>query len=136
MLLTNAWPREVRDVAKQQARTEDFVSRLAAAVNPHYHVAAGGSEYYRMPPYVNAEGLQSHFISVAPYDEPPKGKYLFGLTVKPAHEEAPTTVGNPIENPYAGLAVEQESVHKLEGRASTNFTIRRETDSSEAVVFF
>ena len=89
------------------------MSRLAAALNPHYHVAAGGKEFYRMPAYINSEGLQSHFISVAPYDEPPKGKYLFGLTVKPGQEEAPTTVGNPIDNPYAGLTAAHESAHKL-----------------------
>jgi hypothetical protein len=56
-----------------------------------------------MPPYINSEGFQTHFISIAPFEEPPKGKYLFGLTVKPGQEEAPSTVSNPIENPYAAL---------------------------------
>jgi hypothetical protein len=59
------------------------VSKLASSINPHYHIAAGGNDFYRMPSYINADGFQTHFISVAPFDEIPKGKYLFGLTVKP-----------------------------------------------------
>lgn len=63
-----------------------------------------------MPPYVNAEGFHTHFISIAPYDDPPKGKYLFGLTVKPAQEETPSTTVTSIENPYAGLSARAATV--------------------------
>ena len=72
-------------------KSEDFLGKLVNDINPHYHVAAGGSEFYRMPPYINAEGFLTHFLTIAPFDDPPKGKYLFGLTVKPGQEETPST---------------------------------------------
>lgn len=95
ILLTNAWSKEAKEISKQSnPKTEDYIGRLAYALNPHYHLAAGGNEFYRMQPYLNSDGLLGHFISVAPYEEPPKGKYLFGLTITPAQEEIPTTVTN------------------------------------------
>jgi hypothetical protein len=97
ILLTNEWPKEIKDISKKEgAITADYVSRLAAVINPHYHIAASGNGFYRMPPYINSEGFLTHFISVAPFEENPKDKYLFGLTVKPGQEEIPTTTNNAI----------------------------------------
>ena len=43
------------------------MSKLVYSINPHYHIAAGGNGFYRMPPYINSEGFLTHFISVAPF---------------------------------------------------------------------
>ncbi len=59
-----------------------YVSTLVSTINPHYHLAAGSKSFYRMPPYINGLGYQSHFISVAPFEEVPKDKYLFALSIK------------------------------------------------------
>ena len=81
--MTNDWSLEIQAFSKKQNIIGTaYVSTLASAINPHYHLAAGGKGFYRMPPYVNGLGYQTHFISVAPFEEVPKDKYLFALTIK------------------------------------------------------
>jgi hypothetical protein len=72
---------------------------------------------------------------VAPFEEPPKGKYLFGLTTTPAQEETPTTSTHFIENPYKSVTSNEEGKRE-EGKVPTNFTVRSDKDNSETVVFF
>ena len=69
ILLTNRWASQIKIIAdKPNAKSSDYVSLLASALNPHYHLAAGGDSFYRMSPYANSNQCLTHFISVAPYE--------------------------------------------------------------------
>ena len=61
-----------------------------------------------MSPYANQNHLLTHFISVAPFTENTKEKYLFGLTITPELEELPK--GDEfLENPYRSLLEKQDN---------------------------
>ncbi|KAK5169096.1 uncharacterized protein LTR77_006405 [Saxophila tyrrhenica] len=109
LLITNDWPAAIRDGAKAFYNgTEDppqgiqSIAELCAAVKPRYHFSASSAFYERDPFFHPDEGPKpiTRFISLAPFGNPEKSKWIYAFSLEPSSEPPSTLPAGTTASPF------------------------------------
>lgn len=91
ILVTTSWPSHIQDGARTrysglQPQARDCVSELCAAIKPKYHFSASESFYEREPFFHDGPAPRkiTRFISLAPFGNAAKQKWIYAFQLKPA----------------------------------------------------
>ncbi|KAK5709868.1 hypothetical protein LTR17_019372 [Elasticomyces elasticus] len=93
ILVTSDWPAHVLDGAKNRYTTTlppstDSIAELCVSLKPRYHFSASNSHYEREPFFHNGPvaRLITRFISLAPFGNAAKEKWIYAFSLEPSAE--------------------------------------------------
>ena len=102
ILVTSHWPSSVHSKSNvklpggvEEPQSEECVAGLCSALKPRYHFSSSDELFYEREPFFHLSQDEkpetssiTRFISLAPYDNPQKQKWLYAFTIDP--NAAPT----------------------------------------------
>nr|XP_019536953.2 CWF19-like protein 1 homolog [Aedes albopictus] len=110
LLLTSQWPSGMKPEAKGCSK---WISWLADAIKPRYHVCGLNADYYEPPPYRNKPDkntqmeLATRFIALADFGNPEKKKNIYALVLTPVEKmriiELIQKTTDEVLSPYAEM---------------------------------
>jgi len=135
ILLTSEWPKGVANLGNKPPLEKCnscgslLLSKFVHALKPRYHFAALEGVFYERFPYRNHVVLQekslhvSRFISLAPFGNKIKHKYLYAFSIKPMIKTLTTELNNQPEDttpsPFEKLL--QEENKRVTALCSNNY---------------
>ncbi|KAF2772661.1 hypothetical protein EJ03DRAFT_266561 [Teratosphaeria nubilosa] len=101
LLITSDWPQSITDGSKvaysgeQKPQGVESLSNLCTAVKPRYHFSTS-ENYHEREPYFHAgppPRSVTRFISIAPYGNPTKQKWIYAFSLDTSNEPPKTLEG-------------------------------------------
>lgn len=121
ILITGHWPTRIRSGSKvtiphnvQMPRTEQCVADLCSELRPRYHFSISEDLFYEREPFFHLTdegkpdpGATTRFISLAPYGNSPKQKWLYAFTIDPQAPAATVITPGTTPSPFATTSPNQ-----------------------------
>ncbi|KAF2147345.1 uncharacterized protein K452DRAFT_314529 [Aplosporella prunicola CBS 121167] len=116
ILITSQWPASIRTGSKVDFAAEgeeglfqkQCVADLCAALKPRYHFSVSPNAFYEREPFFHppsdetSEGYRiTRFISLAPYGNPKKAKWIYAFSIDPTAAPPVTIPGGTTASPLA-----------------------------------
>ena len=115
ILVTSHWPTMIRSRSKialpdnaQTPQTEQCVADLCSELRPRYHFSISDRLFYEREPFFHLTeegqpdaGAVTRFISLAPFNNPSKQKWLYAFTIDPNAAAATIITPGTTASPFS-----------------------------------
>lgn len=116
ILVTSEWPRNVLKGCKgampdlDSITQQDAIAELCVSLRPRYHFSTGPATFFERPPFFHppledAESERSYqitrFISMAPFGNAQKAKWIYAFTIDPAAAHPVTIPDGTTASPFS-----------------------------------
>ncbi|KAL8829180.1 MAG: hypothetical protein Q9191_002157 [Dirinaria sp. TL-2023a] len=133
ILITSHWPTLIRSGSKvvlpdnaQTPQTEQYVANLCSELKPRYHFSLSDGLFYEREPFFHLTedgqpdpAAVTRFISVAPFGNPSKQKWMYAFTIDP--NAAPPTIITlgTTASPFTSYSPNAKKRQRDEGQSQT-----------------
>lgn len=131
LLITSEWPAGIQtgskvDYAEDTPVSQQSISELCSSLKPRYHLSTSAQFYEREPffhlPEDASEGYQiTRFISLAPFGNPKKSKWIYAFSLDPSAAPAVSIPPGVTANPLA-LAGKKRKAEQTDGQSFSRYS--------------